>query len=109
MAAEHALLHAQLLHLLQNFGGGTDVGPKYDGVDTGIFDDLKLPAEVHVARHELLLDHYRMAETAGRIAELDNSEAPVAVVHAQQGDALESKLCVNVTREGVALQAVVLN
>ena len=45
VAAEHALLHPQFLHLLQDHGGGSDVGPEHDGVHAGIFDDLQLVVE----------------------------------------------------------------
>src|SRR6202158_3625945 len=88
MAAEDAVLHAEFLHLLQDHGGRSDVRPQQDRIDAGIFDDLKLATEVGVAPHKLLLDNHRMAKTAGGIAELDDPEAAVAVVHAQDCDPL---------------------
>ena len=57
MAAEHPLLHSEFLHLLQDLGGGFDIGPQHDRIDAGIFDDLELMAEIGIAGHELLLDH----------------------------------------------------
>ena len=109
MAAEYALLHAEFLHLLQDHGGGADVGPQHDGIDARIFDDLKLAAEVGIAGHELLLDHHGMAESARCVAEFQNSEAAIAVVHAQNRDSLQSEFGVDVARQRVALQAIVLN
>ncbi len=56
-----------------------------------------------------LLDHYRMAETPRRVAKLDDSEAAVPFVDAQQRDPLQPEIAVDAAGEGVALHAVVLN
>jgi hypothetical protein len=69
--------------LPKDLGGGGYVGPEDDGIDAGIFDDLKLTAEICIARKKLLLDHYRMAQAARRVTELNDTETAIAVVHAQ--------------------------
>ena len=68
----------------------------------------KLATKIGIAGQEFLFDHDGMAETPRCIAKFRNSEASVAVVHAQKGDALESELGVDVPRERISLHAVVL-
>ena len=80
MTAEYPLLHPEFLHLLQDHGSGFDIRPQNDRIDAGILDHLKLVSKIGIAPHELLLDHYRMAEAAGGIFELEHAEAAVTIV-----------------------------
>ena len=65
-------------------------------------------AIIGVAGHELLLDDDGMTETTRSISELQNAEAAVAIVDAEDGDALQAELSVDVAGERVALHAIVL-
>ncbi len=104
MTAEDTLLHTQFLHLLQDHRSGANVGPEHDSVDSRIFDHLKLVAEIGISRHELLLDHNGMTQPPRSITEFENSEAAVAIVHAQDRNPLQAEFGVDVARQRVALQ-----
>ena len=52
----------------------------------------KLAAEIGIAGHEFLFDHDRMAEAPGCIAEFQYAESAVAVIDAQNGDALADRV-----------------
>ena len=109
MAAENALLHPEFLHLLQNCGSWTNIRPQNDRIHAGVLNDLQLMAEISVARHKLLLNHNWMPQAAGRVFEFQNSEAAIAVIHPKKRDSLQTEFRVDVARERVALDAVVLN
>lgn len=72
-------------------------------------DDLKLAAEICVAGFELLLNHYGVSKAAGSVAKFPHSEPAVPVIDPQKCDTLYTEFGVDVTRECVALDAVVLN
>ena len=68
------------------------IGPQHDCIHARIVDDSQLAREIGVARHELLLDDDGMAEAARGVAELDDAEPAVAIVDAQDGDALQARV-----------------
>src|SRR5579871_1638102 len=65
-------------------------------------------AIVTIAGHEFLLDDDRMAKTPRGVPKLDHAEAAVTIVNAENRDALEAELGVDVAGERVALHAIVL-
>src|SRR5579872_1239836 len=109
MAAENALLHTEFLHLLKDRRGGADVRPQDDGIHARVLNDLQLTTKISIARHKLLLDHNGVPEAARCIFEFENSEATVAIVHSQQRNSFQTEFGVDVSRERITLQAIILN
>src|SRR5664279_6279781 len=109
MAAEDALLHSGIVHLLEDAGGLLLIRPDDDSVGARFLDDLELMAEVRVSGHVLLLNDNGVAKAPRGIAQLHDAEAPIAVVDAKNADSLEANFSVDVAGEGEALDAVVLN
>src|SRR3954454_17850225 len=109
MAAEHALLHAEFLHLLENHRRFGDVGPKDDGIDARVLDHLKFVAEIGVARTVFLFDDDGVPDSAGGVTEIEDPEAAGAVLDPKKCDALETKFGIVVSRERLYLHAIVLD
>ena len=90
VGAEHALFHTEGAHLLQNARCLRLVGPQDDRIGPRILNDLQCAGEVCITGHIFLLDHDRMTEPTRGVAKLEDAKAPVPVVDAQQGHALET-------------------
>ena len=94
---------------LQDSGGRRLISPDDDGFRAGIGDDSEGAPEIGGSRKVLLFDGDRMAQAAGGVAELDDAEAAVAVVDAQERYPGQAEIGVDAPCQRVALDAVVLN